>query len=84
MCSSDLSLEFAVHNEGAPIAEDRIATMFEPLQRGPDASQTNPDRSIGLGLFIVKYIVDAHGGRITVDSALERGTTFTVSLPQAR
>ena len=78
------SLEFEVHNDGAPIPQEKLAGMFEPLQRGPDASQPNPDRSIGIGLFIVKYIVDAHGGRISVDSTLERGTTFTVSLPRAR
>jgi signal transduction histidine kinase len=82
--SDEGSLEFQVHNDGDPIAENKIAGMFEPLQRGADASQPNPDRSIGIGLFIVKHIVDAHAGRITVDSTLERGTTFTVSLPRVR
>ncbi len=71
-----------VNNDGALIPADKMAVIFEPLQRDTDASQPNLDRSIGMGLFIVKHIVDAHGGSISVDSVVGRGTTFTVRLPK--
>jgi signal transduction histidine kinase len=80
--SDESSLMFAVHNDGAPIAPDKIGVIFEPLQRAGHPRQANPDRSIGMGLFIVKHIVEAHGGETRVDSTAEDGTTFTVRLPR--
>lgn len=80
--SDDEALEFAVHNDGDPIRPESVPVIFEPLQRMTESSRSNPDRSIGMGLFIVKHIVDAHGGSISVDSTLEGGTTFTVRLPR--
>lgn len=82
--SDETWLQLEVHNQGDPIPAEKMALIFEPLQRGAEASLPNPDRSIGMGLFIVKHIVDAHGGRISVDSTPERGTTFTVRLPRDR
>lgn len=73
-----------VRNEGNPLPAGRIADIFKPLQRGAEVSQPNPDRSIGMGLYIVKHIVEAHGGSISVESTPEHGTTFTVTLPRAR
>ncbi|WP_426734790.1 hybrid sensor histidine kinase/response regulator [Myxococcus faecalis] len=70
-----------VHNEGPPIPASRIPDLFQPLQRGTDAVDL-ASRSVGLGLFIVKAIVDAHQGHVEVESTAERGTTFTVSLPR--
>ncbi|MDI1479145.1 ATP-binding protein [Polyangium sp. y55x31] len=69
-----------VHNEGTPIAADVMPTLFEPYKRG-DHKQ-DPDRSIGLGLFIVKEIVSAHRGEVTVRSTAAEGTTFQVDLPK--
>ncbi len=67
-----------VHNLGEPIAAETMATMFEPMKRGAaDLSA----RSIGLGLYIVKHIIDAHGGVIEVTST-GAGTTFTIRLPR--
>ncbi len=64
-------------NEGAPIPPEQLSTLFQPMQR------TSPDfatRSVGLGLFIVKSIAEAHGGTVTVHSTAAEGTTFTVRL----
>jgi sigma-B regulation protein RsbU (phosphoserine phosphatase) len=61
--------------------EARMALrLFQPLQRGehPDAGR----RSIGLGLLIVKHVVEAHGGSVDVASCEAEGTTFTVRLPR--
>jgi signal transduction histidine kinase len=70
-----------VHNEGTPIPQERIAQLFEPLQRGTTQAD-KLGRSVGLGLYIVKHIVEAHGGTIAVVSSKEAGTTFTVRLPR--
>ena len=69
-----------VHNEGAPIQPDDLARLFEPFERGADASASG--RSIGLGLYISRQIVEAHGGTIAVESAEGVGTRFTVWLPR--
>ena len=70
----------AVHNFGPPIPEDKLGVLFEPMQR---AAEERADRSLGLGLYIVKNIVEAHGARIDVVSTAESGTTFTVRLPRS-
>jgi sigma-B regulation protein RsbU (phosphoserine phosphatase) len=69
-----------VHNQGPPIPPDVQASIFEPLHRGPSESG-DAERSIGLGLYIVKQIVDAHAGVVEVRSDEKHGTTFTVRLP---
>lgn len=72
-------LDLEVHNEGPPIPADLLPAIFEPFRRGHRAG---PDGgSLGLGLFIVREIVRAHGGAVAVRSAAGDGTTFTVRLP---
>lgn len=68
-----------VHNEGA-IPSDRIANVFHPLTQGTDDNP--PATSLGLGLFITKEIVGAHGGAVSVDSNDEEGTIFTARFPR--
>lgn len=76
-------LTLRVHNEGAPIAESLLGSLFNPMQRGTsEVSRAN--RSVGLGLYIVRSILEAHAGSVDVRSTLEDGTTFTVSLPRVR
>jgi PAS domain S-box-containing protein len=75
------SVLLSVHNIGKPIPARVMPLLFQPLWRGKGKSSRG-SHSIGLGLFIVKHIVDAHGGSIQVDSNAQHGTTFTVSLPR--
>lgn len=68
-----------VHNEGSPIPPGLLANIFEPMvshARGGAEST-----SVGLGLFIAREIVLAHGGTVTVRSIASEGTTFSVRLP---
>lgn len=75
-------VKIEVHNDGDPIPAEYLPRLFEPFERG--ASKSSSERSIGLGLFISKQIVIAHGGTIDVRSAAGEGTTFTVTLPRGQ
>lgn len=77
-------ISLSVHNEGEPIAEEAIGSIFDPMVRAnnEEVGNHNPSTSLGLGLFIVKEVVNAHGGSITVTSNVGDGTTFTVVLPK--
>lgn len=70
----------AVHNEGAPIPEAQRAGLFDPMTRGMQAA--GHPSSVGLGLFIVRQIAQAHGGDVEVESTAEAGTTFRAVCPQ--
>lgn len=73
------AVTLAVHNGGAPLPADEMPLVFQPLARGRDEGAGH---SIGLGLFIARAIVSAHGGHINVTSSSDAGTTFTVRLPK--
>ncbi|RKG99768.1 PAS domain S-box protein [Corallococcus sp. CA053C] len=75
----DDAVTLSVHNQGPPISPERLDSLFQPLQRGT-AEIDRAGRSVGLGLYIVRSIVEAHGGSIRVQSTAEEGTTFTVRL----
>ncbi len=66
------------HGQGIPVEEHD--KLFKPFSKS-SARPTAGERSTGLGLSIVKRIVEAHGGIVGVDSAPGRGTTMTVRLP---
>ncbi|MBK5510041.1 sensor histidine kinase [Pseudomonas sp. TH15] len=72
----------SVHNFGTPIAEEALGTIFDPLVRSADEELGQPSTSLGLGLFIVKEVVNAHGGTIEVSSNEADGTRFSVVLPR--
>ncbi len=74
-----------VINSGEPIPSGALAAIFEPLVQAPSASSEAHERSktsLGLGLFIVREIVLAHGGTISVESSISAGTVFTIRLPR--
>jgi signal transduction histidine kinase len=68
-----------VRDTGSGIPTDELPRIWERLFRG-DASRT--ERGLGLGLSLVKAIVEAHGGSVSVESTVGQGSTFTVSLPR--
>lgn len=76
------SLELAVHNRGEPIAAQHLPRLFERFYRC-DPSRNQPDDSGGLGLAIVRSIMQLHGGQVTVDSG-QSGTRFSLVLPIRR
>ncbi|HZY18165.1 MAG TPA: 7TM diverse intracellular signaling domain-containing protein [Ramlibacter sp.] len=76
--AEDAELVFEVADQGIGIPPDEIPHLFESFHR---ASNVGSIQGTGLGLAIVKNAVQVHGGRISVDSALGQGTTFTVRLP---
>jgi len=77
------AVEIAVSDTGIGIPADFLPSVFEPFRQA-DASSTRRHSGLGLGLSIVKHLVEAHGGSITADSPGEgRGSTFTVRLPIA-
>ncbi len=75
------ALEIRVHNHGEPIPADLLPRLFEPYQRGPRSSELHQG-GLGLGLFIVREIVRAHGGAIEACSTAGDGTTFVARLPR--
>ena len=70
----------SVHNDGAIIPALEQAQLFEPFRRGGDAMASGK-RGWGLGLTVVRGIIEAHKGEVTVESFPKEGTTFTVDLP---
>ena len=67
-----------VRDTGSGIHADELPHIWERLYRG-DRSRTT--RGLGLGLSLVRAIVEAHGGRVSVDSAPGTGSVFDVRLP---
>jgi signal transduction histidine kinase len=64
-----------VSDDGKGIASDNLGRIFEPFH-------TTKARGTGLGLSIVKRIIEDHGWKITVESQENRGTRFTLTIPQ--
>ncbi len=83
VAGDDETAVLAVENQGPAISPELMPVLFEPFCRGPVLRDPSHARGLGLGLYIVRQVVDAHGGSIDVDSTDERGTTFTVRLPRA-
>jgi len=74
-----------VTNQGPAIPQQHLQSIFDPLVRGvPEGASREHSTSLGLGLYIAREIVRAHGGAITVSSSEGRGTTFAVRLPHRR
>jgi signal transduction histidine kinase/Na+/proline symporter len=70
--------QLVVRDHGPGIPKDDQRRIFRPFERGVSFRNLS---GFGLGLYIVRQVVDAHGGRVLLDSAPGRGCTFTVELP---
>ena len=72
----------AVEDTGSGIAPEVSAHIFDPFYRGAPGQRF--PQGMGLGLAIARDIARAHGGDITVQSAVGQGSRFTIDLPLAR
>jgi signal transduction histidine kinase len=71
-------VRFAVRDTGHGIASDRLHAVFDRF------TQASSDRrGLGLGLYISRSIIEAHGGRMSVVSQLGEGSEFTFDVPAA-
>ncbi len=75
-------ISVAVQDTGVGIAPEHLGRIFDRLYQVGDAKGTSRE-GLGLGLHIVKSIVEAHGGEVAVESVPGRGSTFTFTLPAA-
>jgi signal transduction histidine kinase len=73
------ALRFSVVDNGAGIAVEAQEAVFERFWQGRSADR----RGTGLGLYVSRKLVEAHGGRIWVDSTLGQGSTFHFTIPIA-
>jgi PAS domain S-box-containing protein len=80
LSASSSFIAFVVHNDGPPIPDHLLPVIFDPFRRTTVRDERS--QGLGLGLFITRQIVLAHGGRIDVTSKAEAGTTFRVTLPR--
>ena len=77
-------VEIEVRDTGAGIGPEFLPHVFERFRQG-DASTTRRHGGLGLGLSIVKHLIEQHGGTVRAESAGEgRGAAFTISLPLAK
>ena len=85
--AGDHDLVIAVNNRGPVIAADKLSSVFDPMVRIAasvnSASTDYTERtSLGIGLFISREIIHAHGGKVSLASTEADGTTFTVTMPR--
>lgn len=81
-CASDSEFNMVeVSDRGIGIPEAEQRKIFEKFYRGPQASELN-GQGIGIGLALVKHVIDGHGGSIVVESRPDHGTCFRLRLPR--
>ena len=76
--ADDERVRVEVRDEGPGIPQEHLPHLFDRFYRIPNTTAT---RGTGLGLYICRKIIDAHGGEIGVESIVGEGTSFFFSLP---
>jgi two-component system phosphate regulon sensor histidine kinase PhoR len=79
---TDKHIEVSVTDTGVGIAADELEKVFEKFYRSSDP-RVQEQTGTGLGLALSQEVVRLHGGKITVESELNKGSTFTMTLPLA-
>ncbi|HEX4352476.1 MAG TPA: ATP-binding protein [Polyangiales bacterium] len=79
--ATEREVEISVIDTGSGIAPQKLATLFDRYTRATDANDATP--GTGLGLMIVREIVEAHGGSVGVESQLDVGSRFWFRIPRA-
>jgi PAS domain S-box-containing protein len=77
---TDKQIEIGVEDTGVGIAEDELEKVFDKFYRSNDP-RVQEQTGTGLGLALAQEVVRLHGGRITVESEINKGSTFSVTLP---
>ena len=75
-------LVISVIDKGLGVAREHLPRLFERFYR-VDSARSRDLGGTGLGLAIVKHIAQIHGGRVSVDSVVGRGSTFRIHLPRS-
>jgi signal transduction histidine kinase len=89
MRRSDKDVQIIITDTGCGIDQQCQQRLFEPFFTGFDVSHHSSGhfehgrKGLGLGLSVVKSFIEMHGGRIDVTSAVNEGSTFTITLPQS-
>jgi signal transduction histidine kinase len=78
--SDDVEARLCIRDTGPGMSDDDIAHAFDRFYRGAHGRKSRPD-GLGLGLAIVKQIIEAHQGRIAIQSSLGVGTAVAIGLP---
>jgi signal transduction histidine kinase len=78
--ATDHNLEIDVEDTGVGIAEDELPKIFDKFFRSDDP-RVQEQKGTGLGLALVQEVVRLHGGRVSVESEIDKGSTFQIVLP---
>ena len=78
--ATDQNLSIDIEDTGVGIAEDELPKVFDKFFRSDD-SRVQEQQGSGLGLALVQEVVRLHGGRVSVESEIDKGSTFQVVLP---
>jgi signal transduction histidine kinase len=79
--AKEKTVRVEVHDEGVGIPPDKTEIIFQPFGKAASTG-TSGEKSTGLGLFIVKNIIEGHNGTIAVQSEPGKGATFYFELPR--
>jgi signal transduction histidine kinase len=81
--AEEARLRVLIHNQGSPIPLERLQHFFEPADP-PQAAEDTVRLSLGLGLYVARATVEAHGGGLEVSSTGGLGTLVSLDLPLQR